>query len=401
MKRFFYLLVRHTLKLTLMVLVACAELPRNPLPEEGYEEATVLGRADLRYWGDKVPQLPWIEYARSNPDQVVEKYPAVARTEHNYLALSGGGANGAYGAGLLVGWSEEGSRPEFTLVTGISIGALTAPFAFLGTDYDGLLKEVYTTLDSSSIFLTRSVFGIFRSDSLVDSTPLTEVLEKYVTDELIAKIAVQYRKGRSLWIGTTNLDAGRPVIWDIGRIAISEDPAAPALIRSILQASASIPGAFPPVYIQVQGPDGEIYDEMHVDGGTSSQLFLYPQGIKWDVVLTALQVKGRPKAYLIRNSYLEPAYDPVPRKMLPIISRTMESLIRTQGVGDAYRIYALARRDGIDVKMSWIPKDSVAVTPRETFDPDYMAALFEYGRRRGLAQDAWIDLAEQIEGKAH
>jgi len=389
--------LRCALLCVVVSLQGCAELVRNPLPEQRYQEATVLDRGDLRFWGDRSSDLDWAKLRSLGADQLTKDYPAVSKTKHSYLALSGGGANGAYGAGMLAGWTEAGTRPEFAMVTGISIGALTAPFAFLGSDYDAVLKEVYSTLDSSSIYTARGVFGSIRNDSVADSTPLTAVLEKYVTKELVAAIGLQYQRGRALFIGTTNLDAGRPVIWNVGRIAASGEPGAVALIRQVLQASASIPGAFPPVYIDVQGYDGATYDEMHVDGGVSSQMFLYPQGVDWAGVLELLQVDGRPTAYLIRNSYLESNYEPTPRKMLPIVGRTVDSLIRTQGAGDIYRIYTLARRDGIDVKVSWIPIGSIDVAPTETFDPQYMKALFEFGYQRGLAQDGWIDVAEQIE----
>jgi len=375
----------------------CADFARNPLPAERYQEATVLDRSDLRFWADRAADLDWAALRTMSADQLSSEYSAVTAVEHSYLALSGGGANGAYGAGMLAGWTDAGTRPEFAMVTGISIGALTAPFAFLGSDYDDVLKEVYSTLDSASIYTPRGILSSIRKDSLVDSTPLTAVLEKYVTEELVAAIEREYRRGRSLFIGTTNLDAGRPVIWNIGRIAASRDPDAVILIRQVLQASASIPGVFPPVYIDVQSYNGTAYDEMHVDGGTSSQLFLYPRGINWTELLKVLKVDARPTAYLIRNSYLEPEYDPVPRKLVPIVGKTVDSLIRTQGAGDIYRIYTLAQRDGIDVKISWIPNGSVDVVPTETFDPAYMKALFEFGYQRGLAQSGWADLTEQIE----
>jgi len=259
----------------------CADFARNPLPAERYQEATVLDRSDLRFWADRAADLDWAALRTMSADQLSSEYSAVTAVEHSYLALSGGGANGAYGAGMLAGWTDAGTRPEFAMVTGISIGALTAPFAFLGSDYDDVLKEVYSTLDSASIYTPRGILSSIRKDSLVDSTPLTAVLEKYVTEELVAAIEREYRRGRSLFIGTTNLDAGRPVIWNIGRIAASRDPDAVILIRQVLQASASIPGVFPPVYIDVQSYNGTAYDEMHVDGGTSSQLFLYPRGINW------------------------------------------------------------------------------------------------------------------------
>jgi predicted acylesterase/phospholipase RssA len=285
------------------------------------------------------------------------------------------------------------------MVTGISTGALTAPFAFLGSEYDQDLEEVYTTLDSSSIFLRRGLWSILRGDSLVDSAPLASIIEAYVTDELIAEIGRQSRRGRALFIGTTNLDAGRPVIWNIGRIANSGDPGAGDLIRDILRASASVPGVFPPVYIEVTAPDGRTYREMHVDGGTSSQIFLYPSRTNWGELTTLMEVKGRPQAYLIRNSRFVPNYEPVEPRLANIAGRSIESLIRTQGMGDTYRIAAIANRDGVDVKLTWIPTDAVQAPPEEVFDPAYMRKLFDYGYSRAISGDAWsaLDL-KRVEG---
>ena len=372
----------------LLLTSACSGILRipAPVPESVHLDTTVLGRNDLRIWGDERPPPLMRENIKESVD---EDYRGITHVEHNYLAISGGGANGAYGAGLLTGWSKTGTRPQFTMVTGISTGALTAPFAYLGSDYDEELEEVYTTMDSSSIFHRRKLWSIIGGDSLVDSAPLANVINKYVTDELIAAIAVEFRLGRALFVGTTNLDAGRPVIWNIGRIADSGSPGAGDLIRSILRASASIPGVFPPVYIEVAAPDGTIYTEMHVDGGTSSQIFLYPSGADWSSMLTLLDVKGRPQAYLIRNSRILPEYAAVQPRLEAIASRSVGSLIRTQGIGDAYRIAALAKRDGIDAKITWIPLNAVHDNSNEVFDPVYMRALFDYGYKRALAGDVW------------
>ena len=226
----------------------------------------MLGHSDLRYWGD-LTRLNTNEYLFGNlsSSEVEKRYAGIRGREHHYLAISGGGANGAFAAGALIGWTAEGSRPEFTIVTGVSTGALIAPFAFLGPEYDQQLKEVYTTTDSAGIFNLRSVFKIVGGDGLVDSSPLRATLNRYVTDEMVARIAAEYRRGRMLLIGTTNLDAGRPVIWNVGRIANTGNPDSRNLIIDILTASASIPGAFPPVYMPVEGSDGQSYDEMHVD----------------------------------------------------------------------------------------------------------------------------------------
>ena len=383
-----------------VTLSACSSVLRNPLPANVHEQATVLGRDDLRFWGDKA--FPWDEALaeyKATGNLYGRSVGAISNTEHHYLAISGGGANGAYGAGLLVGWTALGTRPNFTMVTGISTGALTAPFAFLGPDYDEQLKEVYTTTDTTQIVDTRNLFAVIGGDSLLDTSPLSRTIERYITDEVIAAIAAEYQTGRSLIIGTTNLDAGRPVLWNIGRIASSEDPGAADLIRNILRASASIPGAFPPVYIPVQVADGSNYDEMHVDGGTSSQLFLYPSQTRWSEMTDRLNVQGTPNAYLIRNSRVRPRYKPVDPKLIPIAGRTIDSLIRTQGVGDIYRVYSAAERDGVDVFVTWIPEEAGEDTSEQTFDPKYMSQLFDFGYRQAIEGNAWQDMEAMLKGQ--
>jgi hypothetical protein len=278
------------------------------------------------------------------------------------------------------------------MVTGVSTGALTAPFAFLGPAYDDQLKKLYTTLNSSSIFFRRSVFSIIRGDSVTDNTPLLKMLEQYVTDDMIDKIAAESRRGRILSIGTTNLDASRPVIWNIGRIANSNDPRAGDLIRQILLASASIPGVFPPAYIQVQSPSGKTYDEMHVDGGTSAQMFLYPTRLDYEELREILDIKGTPKAYVIRNSRIHTAYDPVQARLRNIAGKSVASLIRTQGIGDAYRIAAITHRDGVDLEMTWIPRDAPTDPGNQLFDSAYMSALFEFGFQRTVDGTSWSEV---------
>ena len=387
---------RLLILITALLVSACSGVVRNPMPGDVFQQATVLGRDDLRFWANENFSPTWLTQSPEQAEEVRRNHPAIANTEHNYLAISVGGANGAYGAGLLVGWSALGTRPVFTMVTGISTGALTAPFAFLGESYDEQLQEVYTTLDTSSILELGNVFNVFRADAITDVTPLKNTIKKYVTDDMIAEIAAVHRRGRTLLIGTTNLDAGAAIYWNIGRIANTGDPDAAALIRDILLASASIPGVFPPVYIKAQTPDGRTYDEMHVDGGTSAQMFLYPPSMDWESMTRVLKVKGTPSAYLIRNSYLRSDYDPVKPRLGPILGRTIDSLIRTQGVGDAYRIHALAERDGVDVRLTWIPDSAVDVQAEEAFDPNYMKALFDFGYERAVSGKPWLDVSDAL-----
>ena len=203
--------------------------------------------------------------------------------------------------------------------------------------------------------------------------------------EIVEAIAKEYKKGRRLWIGTTNLDAKRPVIWNIGLIASSGRPGALDLIHKIILASASIPAFFPPVLIEVEA-DGKVYDEIHVDGGAASQVFLYPADVHWKLVIQSFEVQGAPKVYVVRNSRLKPDWETVRPKIFPIAGVSISSLIRTQGIGDMYRIYLDCQRDGIDYNLAYIP-DDFDLKPKEEFDPAYMGRLFERGYQ--LAKDGY------------
>jgi hypothetical protein len=381
-----------------LLLSACASVVRNPLPEDLHQDVTVLERDDFRLWGDD--RHVQVFHGVTSMAELEEQYGGVMHREHNYLVVSGGGANGAYGAGVLKAWSELGRRPEFTIVTGVSTGALIAPFAFLGSKYDADLERFYTTLDTTRILDTRNFFAMFGADSVVDTTPLSRLLETAISDQMIEELAREHRKGRVLSVATTNMDAGRPVVWNITRIAASGHPDAPALIRDVLLASASIPGAFPPVYIEVEASDGQIYDEMHADGGVTGQMYFYPASIDWDEVGEVLDIQGTPTIWLIRNAYIRPRYETVNPRLLPIAGRTIDSLIRTQGIGDFFRIWTLAERDGLHLEVTWIPEQAlveIAVEPTEAFDPRYMKALFEFGYRRTLEGNTWKDFGKMIE----
>ena len=262
----------------LLILTGCSSAPvRQPIPPEYILIAGIPGIPDARFWGDE-----WPTFSRERLETFTEadfrrEYSGVYDKPHSYLAISGGGANGAFGAGLLVGWTATGERPEFSMVTGVSTGALTAPFAFLGPDYDDKMKEVYTTTQTKDIAKKRNLLAAVFGDSMADTAPLQKLIAKYIDTEMIDAIAREYKKGRRLFIGTVNLDAGRSVIWNIGAIAASDYPQKKSLIHELLRASAAIPIAFPPVVIPVEA-EGRQYDEMHVDGGTGSQVFVYPAG---------------------------------------------------------------------------------------------------------------------------
>ena len=293
-----------------------------------------------------------------------------------YLAISGGGDNGAFGAGFLSGWTKTGQRPEFKLVTGISTGALIAPFAFLGAAYDSSLKDLYTAVSLKDIAVQKSLVSVLYGDSMADTAPLGRLIEKSITPEMIDAIAAEHEKGRILLIGTTNLDARRPVIWNVTKIAASRKPGVLALVHKIMLASAAIPGTFPPVMIEVQA-EGDTYEEMHVDGGTASQMFVYPAGMKLSVLSLNSGVDRGRTLYLIRNARLDPEWSQVDRRTLPIAMRAIECLIQYQGIGDLYRIFSITQRDDVEFNLAYIPA-SFQVPHTANFDPAYMRQLYEF-----------------------
>jgi hypothetical protein len=299
-----------------------------------------------------------------------------------FLAISGGGDNGAYGAGFLNGWTATGTRPEFKVVTGISTGALIAPFAFLGPKYDYVLQRVYTTTAQKDIFKKRGLKSLVFGDAMADSAPLARVIDSYVTPEFLGEVAAEYAKGRELLVGTTNLDTLEPVIWNMTAIAASSDPRALTLFRRVLLASASIPGAFPPVMIDVN-VDGRQYQEMHVDGGTVAQVFLYPPSF----TLTGAPERKR-VLYIIRNSRMDADWASTERRTMSIAMRSIDSMIRTQGIGDLYRIYATSQRDGLDFNLTYIP--ATFDTPHvEQFGTAYMKSLYDVAFEEAKAGPKW------------
>ena len=290
------------------------------------------------------------------------------------LAISGGGDNGAFGAGLLTGWSEAGTRPVFKLVTGVSTGALMAPFAFLGPAYDDRLRALYTNVSMSDIAVKRMALFAFYGDAMTDNSPLRKLVSKAVDQRVLDAIAVEHDKGRILLVATTNLDLRNAVIWNVTKIAATRRPQALDLVHRILIASAAIPGTFPPVMIDVEA-EGKRYQEMHVDGGTVSQVFIYPAAIH----LQQLARRQR-SLYIIRNARLDPDWAQVDRRTLPIAFRAIRTLIQSQGMGDLYRIYAIATRDKLDYNLAYIPRDFY-YPHKADFDTTYMRALFAVGER--------------------
>jgi hypothetical protein len=351
------------------------------------ERATVLGGVvNARYFPDTQLEELVQEAYRALARERAQLGPAAEANglpPANFLAISGGGDNGAFGAGLLVAWTERGDRPDFKLVTGVSTGALIAPFAFLGSGYDDVLRHVYTGVHQIDIFKSRFVLTAVFDDALSDTSPLFALISSFVDERLMREVAGGYAKGRLLLIGTTDLDAQRGVIWNIGAIAASGRPGAADLVRRILLASAAIPAAFPPVLIDVEA-DGKLYQELHVDGGAIAQMFLYPPNL--DFARGPLARERH--AYVIRNARLDPEWASVEPRLFSIAGRAVDTMLHFSGQNDVYRLQTAAARDGIDFNLAYIGRD-FDVEHRAQFDQSYMRALFAYGKEQMLRGTAW------------
>jgi predicted acylesterase/phospholipase RssA len=318
----------------------------------------------------------------------------------NLLAVSGGGENGAFGAGLLCGWSAAGTRPRFSLVTGVSTGALTAPFAFLGADYDPQLRSVYTNITLSDVVQTRGYLAAVFDDAMADTLPLFRTISRYLDAPMLSAIARGHDEGRLLLIGTTDIDAQVPVTWNIGAIAKSGHPQALDSVRRILLASAAIPGAFPPVMVDVE-VEGRRYQEMHVDGGAVNQAFLYP------AALTSARRerlhRGEPvlpaRAFVIRNARLDPDWAAVERRTMSITARAIGTMIAVSGYSDMLRLWVNAERDSMDFNLAYIDSGFTreAIAP---FEQAYMRALFDHGFEQARKGFRWAKVPPGLDGSA-
>ena len=375
-----------------LVVSGCSPLRiRNAPPATANIIDAVVGFHEIRAWAND----PEGTIRESLVKSVVQESARSTKLDDrvSVLALSGGGADGAFGAGLLNGWTKTGLRPKFKIVTGISTGALIAPFAFLGSGYDSELKEVYTTFSTGDLLKLKKILKILRGDSIGDDSGFIDVASRYFDREMMKEIAIEHAKGRRLFIGTTNLDAQRAVVWDIGAIATVGGDEALELFRKVLVASASIPVVFPPVYMDVE-VDGEIYEEMHVDGGVLTQVFVYGS----DVVADPLVVEGsnstrkrRPiDLYVIRNGKLDPAYEQIGARISPIALRSIRTLIKSQGTGDIFHLLLLSVRDQMNFRLSYIPSE-FSYEKKEEFDTEYMGSLFDAGHAMGLDASHWKD----------
>lgn len=356
--------------LTLIVVATsgCVSLPLRDYSEREQAIAEIADIPDARFWADDPAA-----FIKARPAPTPGKSQAM-------LAISGGSDDGAYGAGFLNGWSQSGKRPEFTVVTGVSTGALLAPFALLGERYDDRIKAAYTTISQRDIYHRRPAPLALLSTSVATTEPLWELLNHYVTDAVIDEVAAAHRAGRRLFVGTANLDAQRGVVWNMGAIATSGAADRYRLFRRVLLASSAVPALFPPVIIDARA-GGKPIREAHVDGATAGSLLVVPPG----VVTTSGIASTGAELYLLVNGALGGDFKIVKGGILSIAGRAF-TLATTSAVREqTATAYLWAKRYGAHYHLTYIDSTFEHGPPHKPFDTAYMNRLYEFGLRAGRA----------------
>lgn len=377
-----------------LLLVSCAVNPRLSLQPEHDNAFSPIDFAGTRAV-DGVPsrdlQSSFTESLRRTFTTQREESPS-ARLSYEILTLSSGGADGVFGAGILAGWTEAGTRPDFDLVTGVSVGALLAPFAFLGPEWDGQLTEIFRQLSSSDLHSSKWFLAPLYSESILDSGPLAEIIEGVVDSALVAAIARRHAEGARLFIGTTALDSGQFVVWDIGSIATRRSESAVKLIRKILRASSAVPMAYSPVEFDVVDARGVRSSELHVDGAVVRPLFIPVQTIDaWQAIIDAgfAWADVSCQVTTICNGPLEPTWQPVRRQALDIAEKAVARMIYRVVEADVLNLYLLTRTWGARFRLTYVPADA-GIARLLQFDASETRALFDLGKTGAITGEAWV-----------
>lgn len=367
-------------------LAACA-LPRKSAPPGPFGSSTPVGfSTDIRHLST---DRPYIEATiKQNLDRIRNR--SNGRTVR-ILALSGGGAGGAFGAGALVGLSRRGERPEYDVVTGVSTGALLAPFAFLGADFDRQLTEAYTSGRGERALSFHSVFGLLFGKAARRSAELKSLVESFITSEVVEAVAREAASGRLLLVATTDLDNGEPVIWDLGKIAARGGEPARRLFCDVLVASASIPGVFRPVIVRVER-EGTVYDEMHVDGNTATSMFVTPEAA-YTIGFDPTSLKDT-SVYVLMNSHLSSVPTTTRGSLGAILSRSFAVALTHMARAQITAVREFTEQYGVSFRLTWIPVDYTGVI---SFQAQTMRTLFDYGARCGESGRLWTTIDQAID----
>jgi predicted acylesterase/phospholipase RssA len=384
-------LIRSLCLAAVVVTTGCAAIHREPAPEAALNTTRPVGfQSIVRYANSYSNGDPRVIGARFS--ETLQRHRANSLDGPlNILALSGGGAGGAFGAGALIGLSRRGERPQFDIVTGVSAGALIAPLAFLGPAWDAQLADAFSGARTEHLLDSRGIGALFHP-GIYRSEPLVELVDRFVTDELIQAVAQQAAQGRLLLVATTDLDKEETVIWDMGRIAAHGGETARTLFRDVLVASASIPGVFPPIVIPVEKA-GVRYDEMHVDGDVTMPFFAAPV-LAYIRPVDASGLTGA-NIYVLVNGQLGGIPDTTPVDTVSIISRSYSATLTHLARASILLTSEFARKYDMRFRFSSIPNDYAFRGPLD-FERSSMQALFNYGA--DCAQDGrlWTTVEQAI-----
>lgn len=360
-----------------LVLSACMHTPERASNADEADHALIAGYGEIRAYR----YSPRNEALAKHRDWMVK----TQSDKKNILMISGGGGSGAFGVGVLAGWTATNTRPRFDVVTGVSTGALIAPYAFLGPAYDEILVHQYTSGVAQELVALNGPFGMFGS-SLLKAGPLKRHVERFITPHVLNQIAAEHRNGRRLFVLTTNLDTQRGVIWNMSAIAASGNPDALKLFRDVIVASASVPGVFPPVKIQAAS-NGRQFQELHSDGGSISQILTPPLLVE-NALFPERQVQKKVNLYVIVNNALIPEFDVTPNRTVSALGRAYSTFLKSQAQSELTALYNHARRTGANFHVASI-EVQIPYSMLNPLDRNYMQAVYRFGYEQTTSGTLW------------
>lgn len=313
------------------------------------------------------------------------------------LVISGGGDWGAFGTGVLTGWGElpdtTKRRPEFDVVSGVSTGALIAPFAFLGTNADiKTIDDLYRNPKEDWVKTRGLLFFLPENASFAEVPGLEREVDKFITMDVAKRVAAATQSGRMVYVNTTNLDDGnaQPFRWGLAAERAVKDGDLTRL-RNILLASSGIPGAFPPREI-----DGSIY----CDGAVTSNI-IYGGVAKRDQTFGAIWKRTYPnepiptiRFWVILNNYAVSQPRTVQPSWPSVIERSLEVAVRSSTNTALRHLMAMAElskltgNGNIEVRWIAIPNSWDAPEPG-IFKEATMRSLSDLGRKMGGDLSNW------------
>lgn len=384
----------------LLFTFGCAK-QRNPVPVDKLYVAEIPDIPGVRAFGGRFSDIFQNDMQKSLSQEPAHLFvdKESGGKVYKLLALSSGGANGAFGAGILAGWAAHGTRPNFKVVTGISTGAIIAPFAFIGPEYDPQLEELFTSTSTKTLIRHKWLRVFLNPESLADSTPMLTKMRELVDEHFLKRIAKEHNKGKRLLIGTTHLDAGHLVVWNMGIIANSKSPNALELFHEIILASASIPGIFPPVYIDVK-VGKEDFDEMHVDGGIKAQFFFTEALVdlaEAEANFGNQLKKAKKEFFIIRNGKLSPEPAQIKRRLFPILNRAIAGMTQTAVRDSLYRVYVFAQNVDADFNYIGVPASYDLGQSQDFANEKEMINLFNEGYSLAVGGPVWIKSPQTLE----